>query len=277
MINSDEFLTEIDRITNEALQASRIVIDCKVPGSAQASSLARTRITKVNGFDSPEKFGKALQKICVKIEKKAMAMQNRIDAVQRPLLLKLINARIKQLQGVVSKRSVSGSTSSSDIGFSGWEFTDPVIRINEEICNDAGVSNFIKEHAFQYAFAWQRAFVGIVTRLNVLSIVVQYFKPEKPVVQEEVDAKILLHSSVSRFAVLMRLMFECDLIGNTNKSQLCQLLSQYFKTDSSDTISVKSFRNHFDIPDTDGLAYWEDAFQSLKSMIRELWDRYHSN
>jgi hypothetical protein len=277
MINSDEFLAEIDRITNEAMQASKIVIDCKNPGNGPILTSAIARFIKVNGYSTPEQFGKALQGICVKIKKKAMAMQNRIDALQRPLLLKLINARLKQFQGVVSKRAPSDGTTNSDIGFSGWEFTDPVIRINEEICNDAGVRTIIREHAFRYAFAWQRAFAGIVLRLNVLGIVVQYFKPEKPVVQEETEAKILLHSSVSRFAVLMRLMFECDFIGNTNKSQLCQLLSQYFKTDSSDTISVKSFRNHFDIPDTDGLAYWEEALQSLKSTIRELWVRYHSN
>ena len=277
-MNPDDYNSLLDATLKEVKKASCIHVFCRKNRTEPASDNQLVFVSVI-GFESPEKYARHLQEIGDKLERKAMMFQSRLTTHYRPGFLKDIRWKLKDLHEklIMEEAGENGNASSLPADGKSWYFRSAVVRVGPVQYTDPGIIASVKDSLNAYARVWHLAFQRVKSRLNVLEILVQYVSTGRPSMPDETSAKLVFNSSVPRFATLMRLFFEFELLGNNNKSELCELISRCFRTSFNRSISPKSFRNQFDLPAPECLEYWDEALDGLKQIIRDLWMTYHSN
>jgi hypothetical protein len=91
------------------------------------------------------------------------------------------------------------------------------------------------------------------------------------------DSKIVVEMPVSKLSALIRLLFDSAMFGTSSKIEIIRLTVNHFRTTKNEDISVNSFKNHFNVPDVDSLAYWEEFFAASKEVIKNYYMKYHSS
>ena len=269
MKKHDPLELQINKIMKEATEASNIVIYCEK--STTTNSKAKVDelfVESINGFKKLGEFEDSLEKIGMGIARESMKKQaNKTDVMKFKFINRLKNS-ISELQCNVIKESNNNVS---------IEFKNPVIMIGTLLSTDKAVNDTVIEIVKQYASSWNYAFKTIKRELSILELIFEYTEKGLSQGGTEKNRKIETDLTIARFSSLFRLFYDREMFGTMTKMEVCTLLTNYFSTRKNPVMSKKYFRNHFDVPDADSLAYWEDTFGEMKKEIRNYYDKYHSN
>ena len=270
----------IDEVMHEARQSSTIEIRyerAEIQEGEHAESIRR--VLSVNGYTSPEEYRRALEYLGERLE---MAASNRAGKLRQALVPVFINEMVRALKSlqeeVISKDSKNAGNGEEGGIISGCvEFRHPVVKIDGMISDAGSLPVPVRNQLQYYAMVWKRNLKNIRWRMKVLGTIIPHIENELTGPADPFHDTIILNTNIRRFAALLRLLFEMDLLVIDRKSDLFNLVSRYFSTRGTKTISPKSFKNHFDSPPADALEYWESTFITMKDAIRDLWMEYYGN
>ena len=279
MLNQNEFQFQIDGILKEARNSSVITISCMKTKAGKAKGKEEEiSVLSMNGYTDPNEFKKFLQHLVLKIEEDTMQKQTGLAQVLRSQLLEEVIQSVTEILDRTVRQIPGNCGSSGDLNSDeAWEFISPDIRIGSKRGTEPGVINKVNEGAKEYASAFRHIFARLVSKLGILSMVVQYVRTEVQGIPAQTDGKIVIDSTVAKFATLNRIFYEYGIFGECNKTELCQLLSSYYSLPDKNTISSKSFRNLFCSPTPESLGYWQDTFKDFNGSIKGIWEKYHDS
>jgi hypothetical protein len=270
----------IDRILEDLKNASHIKVNCRrCKTNNQEPDASEVEIVSVNGAAGPDEFLHALLYLASNLEKNAMDRQKELEPSQRPFFLAEVNKSIEPLLDIVGKVNHTNlfNDSEPENEQSSLKFKNPSISFETDLLPSVQCIELIIKKTSCYAQTWYMVLKKLCSRLRMLELIVQYAPQEPLRAIATKTPKLVLQTTVSRIAILVRIFFEDNLFENNNKSEICRLFCEYFSIGSKETMSWKSFKNHFDIPDPDDLAFWDDEFDRIKEIVKQLWMTYHAN
>jgi hypothetical protein len=280
MSNTQLFPHIIDGILKGLTSLSEITIIFRPPATTAPESLpASSELVSVNGFNDPAGFTNMLCYHTMTIEKVAMERQKELEPANRPAFLHELGQRLRAMEEKVIIRDTPGSFTSckSSSVRPMLRFKDPLLHDGNEPIKRKPPCRDLELQLIPFVQAWHSVMEQSISRLVMLEMILEYIPVANRTPKVVTREKLVLRTTVSRYAILMRLFVEADLVEYSNKSFLFRLFCDYFTTPSKESISWKSIKNHFDLPDPDDLAWWQDELETLKEITLELWKRYHSN
>ena len=279
MENENEFQFQIDGILKEARNSSVITISCMKTRAGKASG-NKEEITalSVNGFTDPHEFKKSLRHLAMKVELDTMQKQAGLVPFLRSQLLEEMNEAVTEMRDKTVRQLPGtclccGGPSSGDA----WEFISPDIRIRSKRVTDPELIKKVNEGVKEYALAYRQIFARLISKLGILSSVVQYLRTDQEEILPEKNGKIPITVSVSKFATLMRLNYEFGMFGDINKTVFSHIISLAFCSASNEAISPGSFRNQFNMPEIKSLEFCKEFFKRLNEIDNDLNKRYHDS
>ena len=279
MMNKNEFQFQIDGILKEARNSSVITICCmKAKASKASGKKNEITVLSVNGFSDPLEFKKSLRLLALKIEEDTMQRQAGLAQFLRPQLLDEVSQAItNMMESTIRLIPDENGISGKDQTESAWEFIGANIRVGSKRAMDPTAIKTINDSVKEFAHAYRLIFGRLLSKLGILSMMVQYVRTEAQGNPSQNEGKIVIETTVAKFAALNRIFYERGMFGECNKTELCPLLSSFYCLSSRDSISSNSFRNHFCTPTSESLAFWQDTFKEINGVIKELWEKYHNS
>jgi len=269
MKTDDSLDLQVKEILKEATEASNIVIYCeKSIASNSKPKVKEILVVSINGFTTINEFDNYFQKIGETIEKQAMQIQGNASIGLKTMFMNGLRNSIRELQCKVIKES------NTDVSV---EFTKPVVMIGNVVCSDQAVNDTVNEIVKKYATALNDAFLRIMNNLTVLETITHYLGGNQTCEVTKAESKIEVGLSIPKFSLFSRMLYDRGIFGNVSRLEVIRLMTTHFRTTKNIEISANSFRNHFNIPDAESLAFWDDFFADLRDEIKNYYRKYHSS
>ena len=133
------------------------------------------------------------------------------------------------------------------------------------------VSILLAAHPFAHRYFVALRILSI--QLICLLTVVEHHNdlcPPRSTAQTESRDKLRFTGSVPCLAALGRILASRNLFEAPNKSQFFRTVATMFSTSQQPDISWLSFRNHFNSPSPEALAFWDAELSEWRRFIRKL-------
>ena len=257
----------IDHIMKEARCSSEINISCLLcePSPSEEDEV-EISLLYVNGCEGGE-YKESLGQIAVNIELESVKIQ---DSLSPPIRVQFLIGVCSEINGLIDH---SVTEHPVDVGLfletsgESCDFLDPYTLSAAQ----KDLYNFLL-HDFAHTLVetFYRVFGRLLSKMDLRSVMVMQIRTGNKANGTVPNGKILIKTSVSNLAAAIRILDQRNLIGNTNKSDIFLLISQYFSTPGSESISVKSLRNHYYDPDPASLDFWDNEADKFKKAIKDL-------
>ena len=271
----------ITGLLSDLLRASQIQICIRFGSDLNMfTSSPNPELVSVNGFDSTTDFTQHLEKLGDKLVAGIRSAQADFTASDRYDFVRALILNFNPMLKIVrhSRMVTADLTRADDEVPQSFLFIEPMI-INEGngLVPDS-VIPYIIDGARPFATAWRNSMLAIKNKLNILSVIVAFTHHTNNTsvpAASTCNNKIIIRGNAARLAVMIRILYECHVFETPNKEELCRGVCRCIATINKGDLSNKTFRNNFDIPDPDALAYMIEELTRMLEIARKLEERYN--
>ena len=275
MKNLNSIPHALNEIFSEINQASQIVINySKINSHHNINGESEYKINSVNNFTSPETFFDYLSSLCSDIRKAIIDQAKEMELAEQTFLFFEAYSRAQDLSYNAYLFYLPATDPEKDSPpcniyhlFKNPSFTGDTSHLDNNLNTIA-----IGKEATTYAKHWSTSLQLLQYQLICHLTNTEYNPADirASVTPAEQRVKLPVNGTVAIVAVFFRILYESRIFDTTNKSMICRVIAEVFRTPNQHTVSTKSFKNHFDCPPPDTLDLLGKELSRWKSQIPHL-------
>jgi len=251
MKSMDSFPHMLNEIFSEFNEASAIRISFDHRSKQQkGKQFPLFKLTGVNGFTSFKTFAHHLFDLKARLLEQLMDAQRDMDEQGKCLFLRQAVVRCRKFISVTIPLHVP-----EEYGYKNTILRQHSVFYHPSFIPDKGQTpgeDVLKKVLFlarRHAYMWRILVEELLDELHCFVCLVEFL----PVLSIPSNAtgntgKLPVRISVEMLGATARMFFEFNAFDLDNKSELCRMIAQKFRTPHQKEISVKSLKNHFDVP-----------------------------
>ena len=232
-------------------------------------------ILEINGFTTPAEYYHYLMSLCTSVRLTIVDdLQHMALSEKGAHLLEAFN-RVDLLRENVSTIILPAETSSPEsakhLFLKGFNNVT-IISDNKQSSPPSADNRSLLIQLHPYACQLKKAISILSMQLITLATTLEHHQVIYTcgaLPQRSSQKKLRIRISVPQSAAFGRILFNDDLFEIKNKSEFCRIFSGNFSTIQQDDISWQSYKNHFNCPSSEALAFWDAKISEWRKYIRK--------